>query len=368
MRRSVHRNATLRSSFALVAALSATFTPRNARAQDFVVAEATINKLLNAMETGQVTAVQLVDAFLARIEAYDRRGPQLNAMIRLNPNARAEAEQLDRERAFNGPRGPLHGIPIILKDNYDTFDMPTAAASIALAGLVPPDDGFQVKKLREAGAIIIGKANMHELAMGITTISSLGGQTLNPYDLTRYPGGSSGGTGAAIAASFAAVGWGSDTCGSIRIPSSQNNLFGLRPTKGLSSIDGIIPLSHVAVMGERALGALEIRPKNGFYNYTAKYTEGKADHVMPAPIAADAYDEALRLAFLAHQTLGCRGVSRADLRYDDTAGEPGRLYVLEVNTQPGMTPLSLVPEIAAHAGIEFGELVGWMVEEAQCDS
>jgi D-alanine-D-alanine ligase len=124
----------------------------------------------------------------------------------------------------------------------------------------------------------------------------------------------------------------------------------------------------VAVMGERALGALEIRPKNGFYNYTAKYTEGKADHVMPAPLAADAYDEALRLAFLAHQTLGCRGVSRADLRYDDTAGEPGRLYVLEVNTQPGMTPLSLVPEIAAHAGIEFGELVGWMVEEAQCDS
>ena len=124
----------------------------------------------------------------------------------------------------------------------------------------------------------------------------------------------------------------------------------------------------VAVMGERALGVLEIRPKKGFYNYTAKYTAGKADHVMPAPIAADAYDEALRLAFLAHQTLGCRGVSRADLRYDDTAGEPGRLYVLEVNTQPGMTPLSLVPEIAAHAGIEFGELVGWMVEEAQCDS
>ena len=243
------RNSTFRHSFALVAALSTTLTPPNARAQDFVVAEATINELLNAMETGQVTAVQLVDAFLARIAAYDRRGPQLNAMIRLNPNARAEAAELDRERSFNGPRGPLHGIPIILKDNYDTFDMPTAAASIALARLVPPDDGFQVRKLREAGAIIIGKANMHELAMGITTISSLGGQTLNPYDLTRYPGGSSGGTGAAIAASFAAVGWGSDTCGSIRIPSSQNNLFGLRSTKGLSSIDGIIPLSHTQDVG-----------------------------------------------------------------------------------------------------------------------
>ncbi len=245
----MHRNATVRHSFTLVAALSATFTPPNAHAQDFVVAETTINELQKAMASGRVTAVQLVDAFFARIEAYDRSGPKLNAMIRLNPNARAEAEELDRERAFSGPRGPLHGIPIILKDNYDTFDMPTAAASIALAGLVPPDDGFQVQKLREAGAIIVGKANMHELAMGITTISSLGGQTLNPYDLTRYPGGSSGGTGAAIAASFAAVGWGSDTCGSIRIPSSQNNLFGLRPTKGLSSIDGIIPLSHTQDVG-----------------------------------------------------------------------------------------------------------------------
>jgi Asp-tRNA(Asn)/Glu-tRNA(Gln) amidotransferase A subunit family amidase len=222
---------------------------RGAQAQDSPVFEATINELQEAMASGSVTAVQLVDAFMARIAAYDHQGPRLNAMMRLNPMARAQAEQLDRERAFNGPRGPLHGIPIILKDNYDTFDMPTTGASIALAGLVPPDDAFQVKRLREAGAVILGKANMHELAMGITTISSLGGQTLNPYDPTRNPGGSSGGTGAAIAASFAVVGWGSDTCGSIRIPSSQNNLFGLRPTKGLSSIDGIIPLSHTQDTG-----------------------------------------------------------------------------------------------------------------------
>ncbi len=123
----------------------------------------------------------------------------------------------------------------------------------------------------------------------------------------------------------------------------------------------------VAVMGERPLGALEIRPKDGFYDYSAKYSEGMAEHLVPAPLVPDAYDEALRLACLAHQTLGCRGVSRADLRYDDTAGEPGQLYLLEVNTQPGMTPLSLVPEIAAHAGIDFGELVEWMVEEARCD-
>ncbi len=220
-----------------------------ARATPPAVAEATISDLQAAMEAGTVTAAVLVDAFLARIDAYDRAGPRLNAVIRLNPNARAEAEALDRERTASGPRGPLHGIPVLLKDNYDTFDMPTAASSVALAALVPPDDAFQVRKLREAGAVILGKTNMHELAMGITTISSLGGQTRNPYDPGRNPGGSSGGTGAAIAASFAVVGWGSDTCGSIRIPAAQNNLFGLRPTKGLSSIDGIIPLSHTQDTG-----------------------------------------------------------------------------------------------------------------------
>ncbi len=123
----------------------------------------------------------------------------------------------------------------------------------------------------------------------------------------------------------------------------------------------------VAVMGERALGALEIRPKEGFYDYSAKYTEGRAAHLMPAPLDPAAADEALRISLLAHETLGCRGFSRADLRYDDTAGGPGRLYLLEINTQPGMTPLSLVPEIAAHAGIDFGALVSWMVEEARCD-
>jgi len=213
------------------------------------VFEATIPELQDAMATGRVTAAQLVDAYLARIEAYDQAGPRLNSIIRLNPNARLEAEALDRERAARGPRGLLHGIPIVLKDNYDTADLPTTAGSIALAGLIPPDDAFQVRRLREAGAIILGKSNLHELAMGITSISSLGGQTLNPYDLSRNPGGSSGGTGAAIAASFAAIGWGSDTCGSIRIPASQNNLFGLRPTKGLSSIDGIIPLCHTQDVG-----------------------------------------------------------------------------------------------------------------------
>ncbi len=124
----------------------------------------------------------------------------------------------------------------------------------------------------------------------------------------------------------------------------------------------------VAVMGERALGVTEIRPQNGFYDYNAKYTEGRAVHLVPAPMHPDAYAEACDYAVRAHQALGCRGVSRADMRYDDTSGEPGQVYVLEVNTQPGMTPLSLVPELAAHNNISFAELVAWMVENAACDA
>jgi len=213
------------------------------------VLDATIPELQDAMARGELTSVELVDLYLARIEAYDRNGARLNAILRVNPRARAEATALDEERARGSVRGPLHGIPVILKDNYDTRDLPTTGASVALAGVVPPDDAFQVARLRDAGAIVLAKSNMHELAMGITTVSSLGGQTRNPYDPARNPGGSSGGTGAAVAAAFGAVGWGTDTCGSIRIPSCFNNLFALRPTKGLSSIDGIIPLAHTQDVG-----------------------------------------------------------------------------------------------------------------------
>jgi Asp-tRNA(Asn)/Glu-tRNA(Gln) amidotransferase A subunit family amidase len=206
--------------------------------------EKTIPELSDALERGEVTSRELVRQYLERIEAFDRRGPALNSLLLVNPRALEDADALDRERRERGPRGPLHGIPIILKDNYDTRDMPTTASSVALTGFIPKDDGFQVRKLREAGAIFIAKSNLHELARGITTVSSLGGQTLNPYDPARNPGGSSGGTGAAVAANLAAVGMGSDTCGSIRIPAANNNLFGLRVTQGLLSRDGIIPLSH----------------------------------------------------------------------------------------------------------------------------
>ncbi len=215
----------------------------------FEVTEASITDLRAAMASGRVSSMQLVDAYLARIAAYEHAGPQLNSLIRLNPRARAEAAQRDAERRQGRVRGSLHGIPVIIKDNYDTGDMPTSGGSLALANSQPSQDAFVVKKLRDAGAIILAKSNLHELAAGITSISSFGGQTRNPYDPTRCPGGSSGGTGAAIAASFATVGWGSDTCGSIRIPSAFGSLFGLRPTQGMMSRSGIIPLSHTQDIG-----------------------------------------------------------------------------------------------------------------------
>ncbi|HEX7777785.1 MAG TPA: amidase family protein, partial [Vicinamibacterales bacterium] len=206
--------------------------------------EKSIADLQSALEKRLVTSRQLVESYLARIEAYDQQGPRINAFISLNSGALETADALDRERAARKVRGPLHGIPIVVKDNFDTIDMPTTGSSIALATYRPARDAFQVARLREAGAIILGKTNLHELASGIVTISSLGGQTRNPYDPARNPGGSSGGTGAAIAASFAAAGLGTDTCGSIRIPAAHNSLVGLRPSAGLSSRAGVIPLSH----------------------------------------------------------------------------------------------------------------------------
>ena len=187
----------------------------------FEVHEQSILDLQAAQTAGRVTSRGLVESYLARIQAYDQAGPRLNAIVLINPRAREEADALDRERAEKGPRGPLHGIPVLIKDNYDTADMPTSGGSLALATLQPSADAFQVRKLRDAGAVILGKTTMHELASGITNISSLTNQTRNPYDLYRTPGGSSGGTGAAIGASFAAAGMGSDTCGSIRIPAGQ---------------------------------------------------------------------------------------------------------------------------------------------------
>ena len=215
----------------------------------FDVAEKSVADLQAAMASGEVSSRQLVEAYLARIAAYDQQGPALNTMVATNREAVAQADALDAERRAGRVRGPLHGIPIVVKDNYETTEMPTGAGSIALAANHPPRDAFQVKKLRDAGVVIVGKTNLHELASGITTIASFGGQTRNPYDPSRNPGGSSGGTGAAVAASFAAAGMGSDTCGSIRIPAAHQALVGLRGTHGLSSRTGIVPLSHTQDIG-----------------------------------------------------------------------------------------------------------------------
>lgn len=210
----------------------------------FSAYEASISEMQSALEAGEVTSVALVEQYIARIEAYDKTGPALNSIVRINPDVLQQARELDAERASSGPRSLLHGIPILVKDNYNTAGLPTTGGSVAFADFIPDRNATQIDKLIAAGALILAKTNLHEFASGITTVGSLFGQTLNPYDIRRVPGGSSGGTGAAVAASFGAIGLGSDTCGSIRIPSSFNNLIGLRPTKGLSSIYGVMPLSH----------------------------------------------------------------------------------------------------------------------------
>ena len=243
------RRSFLRISGAALAALHATARGARAQAGEFDVSEKSITQLQAAMASGQVTSEQLVSQYVARIKAYDQAGPRLNAVILINPRAAADARELDRERRERGPRGPLHGIPVLLKDNYDTADMPTTGGSLALVGIVPSQDAYHVRMLRRAGAVMLGKVNLHELALGLTTVSSYGGQTLDPYDLTRAPGGSSGGSGVAATACFAGFAMGTDTSGSIRIPSSHNSIVGLRPSLGLSSRAGIIPFGHTQDTG-----------------------------------------------------------------------------------------------------------------------
>src|SRR2546426_7430577 len=195
----------------MVVALALLVAGRLAAQQDFTPEEATISATHAAFAAGKTTCVELVRAYLNRIEAYDHRGAALNAIITINPKALETAAEMDRLAAADKLRSPLHCIPVILKDNYDTADMPTTGGSLTLAESVPLRDAFVVKKLREAGALILAKANLMELARGGTTVSSLGGQTRNPYDLSRTPGGSSGGTGAATVVRVFIAGTGSGT-------------------------------------------------------------------------------------------------------------------------------------------------------------
>jgi len=208
----------------------------------FDPSEMTISEIHLAIRSGKITCRRLVEAYLKRIKAYDQPS-KLNSIVIVNPQALAEADRLDEEFKRTGKLRALHGIPVIVKDNFDTKDLQTTGGSLALKGSIPPDDSFQVRKIREAGAIVLAKSNMAEWAFSpMLTESSISGVTRNPYDLERVPAGSSGGTAAAVAANFGMVGLGTDTGNSIRGPSSHNALVGIRSTMGLTSRDGIIPL------------------------------------------------------------------------------------------------------------------------------
>ena len=221
-----------------------------ANIKPFEFEETTIAELQLGMQGGKYSARSIAEKYLERIEEVDRRGPAINSVIEINPDALAIAEALDKERKAKGARGPLHGIPVLIKDNIDTADrMMTTAGSLALDGSIAPRDAFIAGRLREAGAVILGKTNLSEWANFRSTHSTSGwsgrgGQTRNPYALDRNPCGSSSGSGASIAASMAAAAVGTETDGSIVCPSSANSLVGIKPTLGLVSRAGIIPIAH----------------------------------------------------------------------------------------------------------------------------
>jgi Asp-tRNA(Asn)/Glu-tRNA(Gln) amidotransferase A subunit family amidase len=210
--------------------------------KDWDIRETTIRQYHWFLREGDVNCEGTVRIYLDRIAELDK-STGLNSMVVLNPNALKRARELDREYKSTGQLRKLHGVPMIVKDNYDTHDLQTAAGSLAMKGSLPPDDAYLVKKLREAGAVVLGKSNMAEWAFSpFQTVSSIAGTTRNPYDLNRVPAGSSGGTAAAVAANLGMIGLGTDTGNSIRGPSGHCNLVGLRSTMGLTSRDGIVPL------------------------------------------------------------------------------------------------------------------------------
>src|ERR1700730_13328054 len=218
--------------------------------KDFELDEITIDDLQKAFQSGQYSSRSLTEKYLARIAEIDKSGPTVNSVIELNPDALQIADALDQERKAKGPRGPLHGIPVLIKDNIDTGDrMNTTAGSLALLGSRPPADAFVAAQLRKAGAVILGKTNLSEWANirsshSTSGWSARGGLTRNPYALDRNPCGSSSGTGAAVSANLCVAGVGTETDGSVVCPASANGLAGLKPTVGLVSRSGIVPISH----------------------------------------------------------------------------------------------------------------------------
>ena len=229
---------------------SAEPTPVTPSPTDFELGEITLGELRQGMDRGRFTARSVTEMYLLRIEQIDRKGPALRAIIETNPDALSIAEQLDEERRVSGPRGPLHGIPVLLKDNIDTADrMTTTAGSLALEGSIPPQDSFVAERLRAAGAILLAKANLSEWANIRSMYSSSGwsargGLCRNPYALNRNPCGSSSGSAVGVSANLGAVAIGTETDGSVVCPANANGIVGIKPTVGLVSRSGIIPISH----------------------------------------------------------------------------------------------------------------------------
>ena len=242
----------MRAILSLLLVVAATLVrqtpPAPPQAPPFRVEETTIAQIHDAMKGGRLTCRALVDAYLRRIDAYDKNGPSLNAIVMTNPDAQTQADEMDRRYTQSGFVGPLHCIPAIVKDNFETIGLQSAAGSLSLKGFVSNKDAFLVKRIKDAGAIVLAKSNMAEFAFSPyeTVNSLLPGYTRNPYALDRVTAGSSGGTAAAVAANFGAIGLGSDTGNSIRGPSSHQALVGIRSTMGLTSRAGVVPLSLLA--------------------------------------------------------------------------------------------------------------------------
>ena len=236
-------------SLTAVAASTQNQTAAQSGEMDFELDEATVTSLQEYMKSGKYTSHAITKLYLKRIAAIDKKGPKLNAVIALNPDALQMAEDLDKERAAGNIRGPLHGIPVLIKDNINTKDkIPTTAGSLALADNYATNDAFIINRLRQAGAVILGKTNLSEWANFRSTRacsgwSSAGGQTKCPYILDRNPSGSSAGTGSAVSANLCAIGIGTETDGSVVSPSSVNGIVGIKPTVGLLSRTGIVPIS-----------------------------------------------------------------------------------------------------------------------------
>lgn len=290
------------SNFNLLVAAICSQTLTAAIPMPFDAREATVDSVHHALYSGLSTCREVVSSFIARIEAHNYR---TNAIITLNPNALDVADALDDQLLAGNATGPLFCIPILLKDNYDTADMPTTGANLALAGSQPTEDAPSVVAFKDAGAVILGKTNLHELALEGISVSSLGGQTTNPYDATRTPGGSSGGTGAAVASSFCVFGTGTDTVNSLRSPASANSLCSIRPTRGLVTRNGIIPISYTHdTIGPIARSIKDVATALTVMASTGYDAADNATALVPSPNRAIDYAASLSTSKLGGVRLG----------------------------------------------------------------